>query len=188
MSDDKQPKIRKRGPALIGDLCPYCATDYEEGPPENGLCQSAECPGALPLLHQCAVCHSFWDQLDLNLMTHISAPARETGEASGECPRDACRGTCFAYEGEWDDYVTHCPLCGGDGPLELAGFTATCHGVRVSPGGWALTDGHIDTSDEVFFCTKCRGQVPTEWVFYKLTRKEAIEKMKFGEENEHAEV
>lgn len=120
---------------------------------------------------QCQNCSSFWDESELNPLrdaTERVAPGERMPE--GECPLDSCGAVCHAIE---EDHIDGCPMCSGG--IILTGFTASCR-IGVTKLGWDLTGGPCDTSDESFACPT-HGNVPSLWVFKRLSRKDATDNM-----------
>ena len=72
-----------------------------------------------------------------------------------------------------NDYNDECPKCGWR--IYLTFFQATCN-ISVHVDGWSLTDGPCDTSEEDFHCKYC-GQVPSDFVFKRMSKKKAIKMM-----------
>lgn len=124
--------------------------------------------------HRCNDCCKIWEESEIQ-------PAKDLLQRvlpnelmpSGECPE--CGALVHPYEG---DYLDSCPRCGDS--FELVGFVGSGE-IPVSADGWALSDGHLDTSEEVFECSDC-GRIPAEWVFGHMTNKEA------GQATRHPDV
>jgi len=130
-------------------------------------------PETEPDLQECQNCGSVWDAEDLREVEDLHmrvAPGEPM--PSGECP--SCGAVCHPHDE--GDYLTRCPCC-GDGSLFLVSFSGSC-GIPVSRDGWSVTDGRaLDTSDERFTCGRGCGQVPPEWVFKTLSRRDAVARM-----------
>ena len=122
-------------------------------------------------LYRCQNCSALWDEEDLleeipDLQMRV-APGEPM--PAGECLY--CKALCHLFEGE---YADRCPKC--QEGVGLTGFDASCR-ISVSPDGWGLSHGHLDTHEESFECERECGRIPSEWVFKQMSRKEALELM-----------
>lgn len=115
-------------------------------------------------LFHCDLCNRFWDKQELD----FNRPNRKKGTA--ECLHPSCGSSVTSVDG---GYCDTCPRC-GDG-VSLTSFQATCN-IQIQSDGWDLSSG-CDTSEEDFHCNKCGIQVPSDWVFMRMTRKEAAAQM-----------
>lgn len=127
------------------------------------------------VLCECQNCRRLWDEGDLNEVEDLSLRV-SPGEPVpyGECPE--CGAVCHPHKG---DYRDSCPMC-GEG-IQLVSFVSESCSIPVQPDGWFLGDGSCDTSDERFACRICEVDIPVDWVFGKLTRKETLLEIKKAE-------
>lgn len=128
-----------------------------------------------PPITQCGNCSRVWDEDDLKHVWHLTQRV-SPGETmpAGECPDDDCRALCFPYDRGHGCHIDHCPQCGGDLTVDC---TVTAFDVPVSFDGWCLDECSChDTHEERFKCSQC-GQVPEEWVYVNMGRKEAVTRM-----------
>jgi hypothetical protein len=61
------------------------------------------------------------------------------------------------------DYLSTCPFCGAEA-VHLIAFKGSCR-CPVTPDGWDVTAGPLDTAEEQFACTKCQRAIPSELIF-----------------------
>ena len=123
----------------------------------------------------CPECERFWD---LEEAVYLADAA--TLKSAAGCP--VCKGACKPYpsdEDEFSEYVDVCPLC--DRGIKLVAYTASCD-IPVQRDGWAFSDGPCDSSDEKFACSE-HGEIPAEWVFLRLSRREAARQMDHLQKN-----
>lgn len=130
-------------------------------------------------LFECQNCLRVWDEKELiNPIPHLEDRV-SPGEPVpyGECPgpgNETCGALCHPHD---DDYIDICPIDSCEkGQIRLIGFEATCD-AAVGKDGWDLTTSSMDSSEEKFRCTE-HGPVPEEWVFKRMSRKDAVEAMK----------
>lgn len=73
------------------------------------------------------------------------------------------------------EYNDSCPVCGGQ--IYLVAAAISCR-VPVYEDGWALQEGPVYTSEEVFYCDDCSEPVPAKWVFGKMLLRGAAKVMR----------